>query len=160
MPPWPSSRLFIRSVHSGLNFRRPCQHAFILEAGPTTVRPTNENKDTGPLRFLLRLGLPCGTRSRWTCAIPDSHSTTKLKSHFFHSWLIFFRFFIYVLYYCLWFFSSPCAPTWCSLAGAYKCLNWIELNIWDPGTKFSKTLDKLKYNLDVFLYRKLYLSFT
>ena len=47
--------LFIRSVHSGLNFRRPCQHALILEVGPTTVRPTNQNKDTGSTRVLLRL---------------------------------------------------------------------------------------------------------
>ena len=36
-------------------FAGPCQHALILEVGPTTVRPTNQNKDTGPTRVLLRL---------------------------------------------------------------------------------------------------------
>ena len=66
--------------------------------------------------------LPCGTRSLWTCVIPDSRST-KLKSHFFtDDWFFFrwpFMYFIIVAF-------SPCAPTWCLLAGAYKCLNWIE----------------------------------
>ena len=51
MSPLPSSRLPIRSVHSGFNFSRPCQHALNLEVGPTTVRPSNQNKDTG--RVLL-----------------------------------------------------------------------------------------------------------
>ena len=53
--PWPSSRLPIRSVHPGFNFRRSCQHALIHEVGPTSVRPTNQNKDTGSTRVLLRL---------------------------------------------------------------------------------------------------------
>ena len=55
MPPWSSSRLPIRSVHSGVNFRRSRQHAFIHEVGPTTVRPTNQNQDTGSTRVLLHL---------------------------------------------------------------------------------------------------------
>ena len=55
MPPWSSSRLPIQSVRSGFNFRRSRQHAFIHEVGPTTVRPTNQNQDTGPTRVLLHL---------------------------------------------------------------------------------------------------------
>ena len=52
---------------------------------------------------------------------------SKLKSHFFTvDWLIFFR--CPLMYFIIAVFS-PCAPTWCSLAGAYKMseLNWIEL---------------------------------
>ena len=55
---------------------------------------------------------------------------TKLKSHFFKvDWFFFFfrLSFMYFIFLCN-FVSSPCAPTWCSLAGAYKCLYWIELN--------------------------------
>ena len=37
------------------NFRRSCQHALIHEVGPTSVRPTNQNKDIGSTRVLLRL---------------------------------------------------------------------------------------------------------
>ena len=144
MSPWPSSRLFIRSVHSGFNFRRPCQHTLILEVGPTTVRPTNQNKWHWVHEGSTTPCLPCGTRSRWTCVIPglSLHSfRTKLKSHFFIvDWfffpLIFFSVFhscTLLLFYSFFsspiivysFFSSPCTPTWCSLAGAYKCLNWI-----------------------------------
>ena len=46
--------------------------------------------------------LPCGTRSRWTCAIPDSRST-PLEQNWNLTFFIdyFFPFFIYVLYYCL-----------------------------------------------------------
>ena len=55
MPPWSSSRLPIRSVRFGFNFRRSRQHAFIHKGGPTAVRPTNQNQDTGHTRVLLRL---------------------------------------------------------------------------------------------------------
>ena len=51
---------------------------------------------------------------------------TKLKSHFFtDDW------FFSVVHSCTLLFLhffSPCAPTWCLLAGVYKCLNWIENN--------------------------------
>ena len=94
MSPWPSSRLFIRSVHSGFNFRRPCQHALILEVGPTTVRPTNQNKNTGSTRVLLRLVCrvelaPGGLAWSRTLA-PLLQNKTEIS--LFHSWLIFFRF--------------------------------------------------------------------
>ena len=69
MPPWSSSRLPIRSVHSGFNFRLSRQHAFIYEVGPTTVRPTNQIHDTGSTRVSLRL--VC----RVELVIPDSRST-------------------------------------------------------------------------------------
>ena len=74
--------------------------------------------------------LPCGTRSRWTCVIPDSRST-PLEQNWnltFSQLIDFFLLSIHVLYFVAY---SPCAPAWCLLAGAYKCLNWIELN-WHP----------------------------
>ena len=85
--------------------------------------PGNKTKTLGPWGFIMPR-LPGGTRSLWTCVIPLHSFRTKLKSHFFTvDWLIFFRspfmYFIIVAF-------SPCAPTWCLLAGAYKCLNWIE----------------------------------
>ena len=94
MSPRPSSRLLIRSVHSGFNFRRPYQHALILEVGPTTVRPTNQNKDTGSTRVLLRLVCrvelaPGGLAWSRTLA-PLLQNKTEIS--LFHSWLIFFRF--------------------------------------------------------------------
>ena len=74
--------------------------------------------------------LPCGTRSRWTCVIPDSRSTPSEQNwNLTFSQLIdlFFGFsFIYFIIYS--FFSSQFAPLWCLLAGANKCLNWIELH--------------------------------
>ena len=119
MSPWPSSRLFIRSVHSGFNFRRSCQHALILEVGPTTVRPTNEKKTLG-----LRVELASGGLAWSRTHAPLLQNKTEIS--LFYSWLIVFC----TSLLSIAFFSSPCAPTWCSLAGTYKCLNWIELN-WD-----------------------------
>ena len=37
------------------NFHGSRQHALIIEVGSTTVRPTDNNKDTGSTRVLLRL---------------------------------------------------------------------------------------------------------
>ena len=45
-------------------------------------------------------------------------------SHPFHSCL----FFLFVYYFIIA-TLSPCAPTWCTVAGACKCLYWIELNL-------------------------------
>ena len=72
-------------MQSGFNFRRPCQHALILEVGPTTVRPMNLNKDTGSTRVLLRLVCrvelaPSGLAWSRTLVLLLQN---KLKSYFF-----------------------------------------------------------------------------
>ena len=95
--------------------------------------PRTKTKTLGPqgfyyIRLVCRVGLaPGGLAWSRTLARLLQNKTEILL---FHSWLIFFRFSFMYFIILFSFVSSPCAPTWCSLAGAYKCLNWIELNCW------------------------------
>ena len=100
------------------------------EVGPTTVRPTttNQNKDVGSTRVLLRLvccvELTPG-RLAWSRTLaPLLQNKTEIS--LFHSWLIFS-----VFHLCTFTIVAflPCVPTWCLLAGAYKMseLKWIEI---------------------------------
>ena len=75
MSPCSSSRLPIRSMHSGFNFRQSCKHVLILEVGPTTERPTNKSKDTEMTclcrhEFLIE---PCLSINSWW--VPNSDTT-------------------------------------------------------------------------------------
>ena len=132
MSPWPSSRLPIRSVHSSFNFRRPCEHALIPEVGPTTVRPTNQKKDTGPTRVLLRLvcrvELAPGGLAWSRTLTPLLQNKTEIS--LFHSWLICFS----VSHSCTlflsiaFFFAVRANVMFISWRVQMSELNWIVLN--------------------------------
>ena len=90
------------------------------------VRSTNKNKDTGYTGVLLRLVCYlelASSRLAWSRTFaPLLENKTGIP--LFHSRLIFRFSFMYFIF-CSF---SPCARAWCLLAGACKCLNWIELN--------------------------------
>ena len=76
------------------------------------------------------LRLPCGTRSRWTCVIPDSRSTPSEQNwNLTFSWLIdFFRFsFMYfIILFSFFFFAVRVNVMFISWRVQMSELNWIE----------------------------------
>ena len=84
------------------------------------------NKISSGRKKFWQQGWSQENRSRWTCGIPDSGSTSsKLRSHLFIVDWFFSVFHSCTLFLSIAFFLCR-APTWCSLAGVYKYLNWIE----------------------------------
>ena len=133
MLPWSSSRLPIRSVRSGFQ---------LLPVATTCVHPRRwtdycTSHEPKPRHWahegFITPHLPCGTRSRWICVIPDSRST-PLEQNWnltFSQLIDFFS----VVHLCTLFcslFAVRANVMFISWRVQMSELNWIELNVIYP----------------------------